>query len=129
MEDLIIFFRDTLSGTTYIVTVVIAIILILACIGYLAEKGLNKKKNAAKYASVNSEEVSTTPVAPVNNVAESVATPKINMPGVPEGSPVPLTSVVPTDIAVSPVAEITPNVVMPPVSEVVDVNVNNNTSQ
>ena len=44
MDIVIEFFRDTLDGPFYIVWVVILVILIFACIGYLAEKGINNKK-------------------------------------------------------------------------------------
>ena len=47
------FFRDTLDGPFYIVWVVVLVILIFACIGYLAEKGINKKHEREKYATVN----------------------------------------------------------------------------
>ena len=58
MDTIIGFFRDTLDGPIYIVWVVGCLILIFACIGYLAEKGIKNKKEKEKYASV-SEEVST----------------------------------------------------------------------
>jgi len=54
MDGFIIFFRNILSGPLYIVAVVIAIILIFACIGYLAEKGLNEKKIASQYVEADS---------------------------------------------------------------------------
>lgn len=53
MDMIIEFFRDTLDGPFYIVWVVVLVILIFACIGYLAEKGINKKKEKEKYATVN----------------------------------------------------------------------------
>ena len=56
MDQFISFFRDTLDGPLYIVVVVIAIILFFACIGYLAEKSINNKKEKEKYAEVNSSE-------------------------------------------------------------------------
>lgn len=54
MDIIISFFRDTLVGPFYIVWVVVCIILIFACIGYLAEKGINNKKEKEKYATVDS---------------------------------------------------------------------------
>lgn len=54
MDVIISFFRDTLVGPFYIVWVVVCIILIFACIGYLAEKGINNKKEKEKYATVDS---------------------------------------------------------------------------
>ncbi len=99
MDIVIEFFRDTLDGPFYIVWVVVLVILIFACIGYLAEKGIKNKKEKEKYATVDdtnnamagqdtvvSEPVSdaqvtstpvTTPIAePVSNVpvAEEVPT-------------------------------------------------------
>ena len=53
MDIVISFFRDTLDGPFYIVWVVVLVILIFACIGYLAEKGINKKHEIEKYATVN----------------------------------------------------------------------------
>lgn len=53
MDIVISFFRDTLDGPFYIVWVVVLVILIFACIGYLAEKGINKKHEREKYATVN----------------------------------------------------------------------------
>ena len=44
MDIIISFFRDTLSGPLYIVVLIICVILICSCIGYLAEVSLNKKK-------------------------------------------------------------------------------------
>ena len=55
MEIVIEFFRDTLDGPFYIVWVVVLVILIFACIGYLAEKGIKNKKEKEKYAIVNEE--------------------------------------------------------------------------
>ncbi len=56
MDYVIEFFRDTLDGPLYIVVVVICVILIFACIGYLAEKSINAKKEKEKYASVGDNE-------------------------------------------------------------------------
>ena len=53
MDIVISFFRDTLDGPFYIAWVVVLVILIFACIGYLAEKGINKKHERQKYATVN----------------------------------------------------------------------------
>lgn len=78
MDMIIEFFRDTLDGPFYIVWVVVLVILIFACIGYLAEKGINKKKEKEKYATVNdtnnTEVVQDTVVSePINNTSvESV---------------------------------------------------------
>ena len=52
MDIVISFFRDTLDGPFYIVWVVVLVILIFACIGYLAEKGIKNKKEKEKYATL-----------------------------------------------------------------------------
>ncbi len=53
MDNVIKFFRDTLDGPFYIAWVVVLVIFIFACIGYLAEKGIKNKKERAKYATVD----------------------------------------------------------------------------
>ena len=64
MDIVISFFRDTLDGPFYIAWVVVLVILIFACIGYLADKGINKKHEREKYATVSiiQEAVVTEPV-------------------------------------------------------------------
>lgn len=52
MENVIHFFRDTLSGPSYIIYVIVLVILIFACIGYIAENKLKEKKQKDKYAEV-----------------------------------------------------------------------------
>ena len=52
MDIVISFFRDTLHGPFYTAWVVVLVILIFACIGYLAEKGINNKHEREKYATV-----------------------------------------------------------------------------
>lgn len=49
MDFIITFFRDTLSGTLYIVISIISGILICSCIGYLAERSIIKKTEKRKY--------------------------------------------------------------------------------
>ncbi len=75
MEGIIQFLRDTLDGPLYIVTVIICVILIFACIGYLAERKIKEKKEKDQYASVQGNGgnvplqevgVSTAPVASAN---------------------------------------------------------------
>lgn len=96
MEKVITFFTETLSGTTYIVVVIIAIILFFACIGYLAERSIMRKKKEEKYVSVppvkntvRSTQIDPTinpvQVAPVtqtvnnnNNVAQNVQPSVVN---------------------------------------------------
>ena len=53
MDTVISFFRDTLDGPFYIVWVIILVIFIFACIGYFAEKGINKKHERERYATVD----------------------------------------------------------------------------
>ncbi len=55
MEKLLSFFIETLDGTTYIVVVIVAVILFMACIGYLAERSILKKKKEEQYAVASSK--------------------------------------------------------------------------
>ena len=79
MENVIHFFRDTLSGPSYIIYVIVLVILIFACIGYIAENKLKEKKQKDKYAEVakpgevvkSLEE--TAPIPVVNNLVEEVS--------------------------------------------------------
>lgn len=78
MENVIHFFRDTLSGPSYIIYVIVLVILIFACIGYIAENKLKEKKQKDKYAEVakpgevvkSLEE--TAPIPVVNNSVEEI---------------------------------------------------------
>lgn len=78
MENVIHFFRDTLRGPSYIIYVIVLVILIFACIGYIAENKLKEKKQKDKYAEVakpgevvkSLEE--TAPIPVVNNPVEEV---------------------------------------------------------
>ena len=72
MDIVIEFFRDTLDGPFYIVWVVVLVILIFACIGYLAEKGIKNKKEKEKYATVR--DANNTEVVQEAVVSESVNT-------------------------------------------------------
>lgn len=56
MDTVISFFRDTLDGPFYIAWVIVLVIFIFACIGYLAEKGINKKHEREKYVTVDANE-------------------------------------------------------------------------
>lgn len=69
MDTIIGFFRDTLDGPIYIVWVVGCLILIFACIGYLAEKGIKNKKEKEKYASVSGSDNTSV----VSSVSEEVS--------------------------------------------------------
>ena len=79
MENVIHFFRDTLSGPSYIIYVIVLVILIFACIGYIAENKLKEKKQKDKYAEVakpgevvkSLEE--TAPIPVDNNPVEEVS--------------------------------------------------------
>ena len=119
MDIVIEFFRDTLDGPFYIVWVVVLVILIFACIGYLAEKGINKKKEKEKYASVsdtgNTEVVQDTVVnEPINDtqVDTSVATPVAET--VSEVTTTPVQDVSSTSVVASQVENNSSVVVTPP---------------
>lgn len=119
MDIVIEFFRDTLDGPFYIVWVVVLVILIFACIGYLAEKGINKKKEKEKYATVsdtgNTEVVQDTVVnEPINDtqVDTSVATPVAET--VSEVTTTPVQDVSYTSVVASQVENNSSVVVTPP---------------
>ena len=140
MDIVIEFFRDTLDGPFYIVWVVVLVILIFACIGYLAEKGIKNKKEKEKYATVddtnNSAVVQDTVVSDVSNATQVESSPvtPIAEPvsSVPVAEEVPTSSVNNTDavqnnIVSEPVVQpVNSSVVTPTVSEVTtSVNSNN----
>ena len=119
MDIVIEFFRDTLDGPFYIVWVVVLVILIFACIGYLAEKGINKKKEKEKYATVsdtgNTEVVQDIVVnEPINDtqVDTSVATPVAET--VSEVTTTPVQDVSSTSVVASQVENNSSVVVTPP---------------
>ena len=118
MDMIIEFFRDTLDGPFYIAWVVVLVILIFACIGYLAEKGINKKKEKEKYATVNDtsntetiqDAVVSEPSTDVSNTTQVDSTPTSSFVAEP---------VVTTNVNTSsPVGEVSM-----PVSEVASSNV------
>lgn len=74
MDIAIEFFRDTLDGPFYIIWVVVLVILIFACIGYLAEKGINNKREKEKYATVSEENINNESVRVEEPVQASVNT-------------------------------------------------------
>ena len=140
MDIVIEFFRDTLDGPFYIVWVVVLVILIFACIGYLAEKGIKNKKEKEKYATVddtnNSAVVQDTVVSDVSNATQVESSPvtPIAEPAssVPVAEEVPTSSVNNTDavqnniINEPEVQTVNSSVVTPTVSEVTtSVNSNN----
>ncbi len=122
MEVFVHFFRDTLSGPVYVIVVIIAIILIFACIGYLAENKIKEKKQKEKYAEVAGpgevvKSVEATAPIPVVSagatqvnevpVAQSVA---VEQPVQPQvvATPVEEIKTVPVEPVVTPVQEVKP---------------------
>ena len=140
MDIVIEFFRDTLDGPFYIVWVVVLVILIFACIGYLAEKGIKNKKEKEKYATVddtnNTAVVQDTVVSDVSNATQVESSPvtPIAEPAssVPVAEEVPTSGVNNTDavqnnvVSEPEVQTVNSSVVTPTVSEVMtSVNSNN----
>ena len=139
MDIVIEFFRDTLDGPFYIVWVVVLVILIFACIGYLAEKGIKNKKEKEKYATVddtnntavvqdtvvsdvsNATQVESSPVTPIAEPASSVpVAEEVSTSGVNN------TDAVQNNVISEPeVQTVNSSVVTPTVSEVTT-NVNSN---
>ena len=140
MDIVIEFFRDTLDGPFYIVWVVVLVILIFACIGYLAEKGIKNKKEKEKYATVddtnntavvqdtvvsdvsNATQVESSPVTPIAEPASSVpVAEEVSTSGVNN------TDAVQNNVVSEPeVQPVNSSVVTPTVSEVTtSVNSNN----
>ena len=122
MEVFVHFFRDTLSGPVYVIVVIIAIILIFACIGYLAENKIKEKKQKEKYAEVAGpgevvKSVEATAPIPVVSagatqvnevpVAQSVAVEQLVQPQV-VATPVEEIKTVPVEPVVTPVQEVKP---------------------
>ena len=122
MEVFVHFFRDTLSGPVYVIVVIIAIILIFACIGYLAENKIKEKRQKEKYAEVagpgevvkSVEATAPIPVVSVGAtqvnevpVAQSVA---VEQPVQPQvvATPVEEIKTVPVEPVVTPVQEVKP---------------------
>lgn len=115
MDMIIGFFRDTLVGPFYIVWVVILVILIFACIGYLAEKGINKKKEKEKYAAVSD-------AGSVDNLTSPESTVQDTFVNEPVSEAVNVAKVESTPVTTSvsePVTTTSSSVEVPIVSEVV----------
>jgi hypothetical protein len=79
MDIFVTFFRDVLDGPLYIIVVIINLILICSCIGYLGEKRLKKKEAKAiyekTYAQVNNPNMNrATGTTMVSNASSAVAT-------------------------------------------------------
>ena len=116
MDTIIGFFRDTLDGPIYIVWIVGCLILIFACIGYLAEKGIKNKKEKEKYANVNDtnndvpvvttiSEEEAVPNEEEKQVQESVATDSVSSVPSEEVKPVSTQPVETTSVVSSDVVE------------------------
>ncbi len=122
MEKVLTFFTETLSGTTYIIVVIIAVILFFACIGFLAERSIIRKKKMEQYAKANTN-METSPVKePVTpqvqaQVQPSVAQPQ-NVTASPSSAPqmrvgvsspnVSATVMQPSTVAPPPVSQVRP---------------------
>lgn len=72
LDIVISFFRDTLSGPLYIVVVVIGIIGICACIGYLAEESMKQKDKAVKQEKMYASVPTVTVSEPQQNAVQAV---------------------------------------------------------
>ena len=86
LNFIISFFRDFLSGPVYIVVVVIAVIGILACIGYLAEFTLKQREKQKKYEMMYSgvhilPTNSATGFSMVSNAATAISSAQLNHVG------------------------------------------------
>lgn len=82
MDFVITFFRDILDGPLYIIVAIISGILICSCIGYLAERSINKKKEKQKYEQehyeVNQEEQTNSNRVENNAVQQNISNNNIN---------------------------------------------------
>ncbi len=132
MDAVLNFFAKLMTGPWYIIYVIVLIILIFACIGYLSERSLYLKAQQEKYAKAKVDPVSAIPTPAGKTVASSspitptsqVISPQATVPPVAENitSPAMISSIVtpasnpvPTVSSVSPVQE--PVVNTPPVPE------------
>lgn len=61
MEIVFKFLTETLDGTTYVVVVIVAVILLFACIGFLAERSALKKNYMGKVPKLDSS-ISNLPI-------------------------------------------------------------------
>lgn len=124
---MISFFRDFLSGPLYIVVVVISVIGIFACIGYLAERDLKEKEEKKKYEEMYArvhllpvddttgvQTVSTAqtayPTAQLGNVGEVSATNVAQNVVFAQMESTPVTTSPATSVATSAVTTQTPKV-------------------
>ena len=73
MDFVVVFFRDILDGPLYIVVVIINSILICACLGYLADNYLKKKKAEEDYNNTYATVTnSTAGISPATNTQQQV---------------------------------------------------------
>ena len=118
MEIFVHFFRDTLSGPVYVIVVIIAIILIFACIGYLAENKIKEKKQKEKYAEVagpgevvkSVEATAPIPVISAGVTQVNEVPVAVEQPVQPQvvATPVEEIKTVPVESVVTPVQEVKP---------------------
>lgn len=128
MEVFVHFFRDTLSGPVYVIVVIIAIILIFACIGYLAENKIKEKKQKEKYAEVAGPgEVVKSVEATAPIPAVSAGATQVNE--VPVAQSVAVEQPVQPQVVATPVEEIKTVLVEPVVTPVQEVKPITNTVQ
>lgn len=76
------FFRDILSGPIYIIVAVIAIILIMAIIGFLMERKKLEKEQKEKVAVINNQNI-VPPINPITVQEESKIETNINNGQIP----------------------------------------------
>lgn len=76
LDVIISFFRDVLSGPLYIIVVVISVIGIFSCIGYLAERIMNEKETVKKQKEMYAEVhlLPTTDAQSASEIASNVST-------------------------------------------------------
>ena len=65
------FFRDTLSGPLYFIVAILAIILIMAIIGFILERKLKQEENDSKVAYVGTEVGQETAIPTTENNIET----------------------------------------------------------
>lgn len=129
MENIFKFFANTLDGPIYIVVVIFAVILIFACIGFLAERKLKERQKASQYTQVDNNQK---PIDEVSKVEVTNSTPLPTGPVKALVMPIPDAPVSPTPIPpVNKPSEVVPPVTIPttpenvviatPIKEVADI--------
>lgn len=86
LEFIISFFRDFLSGPVYIIVVVISVIGIIACIGYLADAISKQKQEQKKYEQMYAQvhlipTDDTTGFSMITNAETALSTAQLNQVG------------------------------------------------